>query len=603
MRKKIIMLILSIGMCFAFASCADLFKPVESNNSSSSEAESSNNESEDSSENETQYVTVTFKQNGQADVLKSVEMGHALTDVPTPADKTGYKVVWDRTDFTSITENIIVNAVATAKTYTVTYDANGGTVANDTQEVIYDAETTLVTPEKEDYLFLGWYYEGAAVVNGKWAIAGDVELVAQWEDQRPTYKVTFVQGEQSNEVSVKKGESVSIADVPTLVEKTGYSVVWDKTDYTNIQADMTVTAQYTANTYTVTYDADGFAIDGTMVTLTYGATCTPLDMTLTQEGYNFLGWKCGDATYTDTSVWNVADNVILTADWAAKDQVVVTFTDSDGSTINKSTYKGETLTDIPTPKAKTGYIIDTENWYIDEACTTIATFTDMQESVTVYAKATANKYTVTYNANGGAVANTMQEVMYDADYTLETPTHAESYMRFDGWKDDKGNIFAITGIWTMDSGIALTAQWADMRATYTISFMQAGQETKTFSVKQGEDFTEIPTPIAKTGYTVVWDKNEFANVSENITVTAIETAKTYKITLNVNGGSISQTSMTVTYGEEYELITPIHNDYAFDGWSYNGVEISIQGIWEIDMESNEITLDANWGKSCWTDNY
>ena len=114
--KKIILLVLSIGMCFAFASCAELFKPIQSGNGSSTEMESTSDGLENSSDNETQYVTVTFKQEGKMDVVKTLEKGDNLTDIPIPAEKTGYNVIWDRTDFTSIMEDIVVNAVATANT-------------------------------------------------------------------------------------------------------------------------------------------------------------------------------------------------------------------------------------------------------------------------------------------------------------------------------------------------------------------------------------------------------------------------------------------------------------------------------------------------------
>ena len=58
--KKIILLVLSIGMCFAFASCAELVEPIQSGNSSSTEMESTSDGLENSSDNETQYVTVTI---------------------------------------------------------------------------------------------------------------------------------------------------------------------------------------------------------------------------------------------------------------------------------------------------------------------------------------------------------------------------------------------------------------------------------------------------------------------------------------------------------------------------------------------------------------
>jgi uncharacterized repeat protein (TIGR02543 family) len=593
--KKLIMLILAMGMCLSFASCAWLMDSISSDNSSVSE-------SSDSASEEEEDVTITFKQSGYSDVVKTVKQGEALTDIPDPQAKTGYTVVWDKTSFTNITEDIVVNAVATANKYTITYNANGGELANQTQEVTFDSETTLVTPTREDYIFNGWMYEGAAVVNGEaWTIADNVTLVAEWIDNRPTYTVTFVDGTQSKTVEVTKGESVSASDVPAFVGKVGYSVAWDITDYTNIQENITVTAVYTANTYTVTYDANGFAMDGTTVQLTYDALCTALDMTLTKEDANFLGWKYCEATYTNESVWNVADNVTITPDWEAKDQVTVVFTDTDGSTINKTIYAGQNLTDIPTPKAKVGYTIESV-WYTDEACTQTAVFTNVQAGFTVYAKATANTYKVSYDANGGTMSELTQDIAFDSEYTLETPTHEKEYMRFDGWEMESGSILAQAGKWTLTDNISVTAKWTDVRVIYTISFVQAGQETKTFEVKEGESFTDVPTPVAKTGYTVEWDTTDFTVVAGNMTVTAVETAKTYTITLNANGGKVSNTKITVIYGETYELPTPMHNDKAFVCWMYNGKKIAMTGIWSLDIDES-IVFVAQWGKSEWTDFY
>lgn len=595
--KKLLILLLALGLCVSASACAFL-QINSSENSSNTVTSSSATEG---------TIKVTFKQSGCQDVVKTVKEGEALTDIPSPASKTGYTVVWDTLDFSNITEDITVNAIETANEYTITYNLNGGTLETTTQTVTYDQPTTLATPQKEDCLFLGWTYQGNAVVDGeKWTIAGDVTLIATWRDNRPSFKVTFVDGIQSKEVTVKKGEAVSEEDVPAFVGKMGYSVAWDITDYTNIQENLTVTAVYTANTYTVTYDADGYAIDGTTVELTYDQVCSALDMSLTSAEFNFLGWKYVDVTYTNVSVWNVAEDVTLTASWAEKDRVVITFTDTDGSSITKTVVIGADLTDIPTPKDKTGYIVDTQNWYADSDCTTVATFTNLQENDTVYAKAVAKTYNISYNANGGAVETTTQEVVYDEDYQLATPTNMLSYMRFDGWKDENGNVISMEGIWTTDGGVNLIAQWTDTRATFTISFVQAGQETKVYSVKEGESFTAIPAYVEKTGYIVEWDKEDLAkleNVTENIEVNAVETAKTYTITFNVNGGLGSVQSITVTYGEAYSLVKPEHTNLNFRSWQYNGTNIALTGVWNLDVEGGTHELVAKWGGSEWTNFY
>lgn len=592
MRKTLLAFLLAIGACLAFSAC-DFSSSDGSNNSENTESSSL--------EQATTYK-VTFKQNGHTDVVKTVEKGEDLTDIPMPQEKIGYTVVWDQMSFTNITEDIVVNAVATANKYTITYDANGGELANQTQEVTFDTETTLAIPTKEDYLFNGWTYEGAVVVNGAaWSIANDVTLVAEWIDNRPTYTVTFVDGAQLKTVEVKKGESVSAEDVPSFVGKIGYSAAWDITDYTNILTDMTVTAEYTANTYTITYDADGFAMDGTTVQLTYDALCTALDMSLTKEDAIFLGWKYGEVTYTKESVWNVADNVTITPDWGVENQFTIVFVDTDGSTINKTIYMGQDLTDIPTPKAKVGYTVDNV-WYADEACMQTAVFTNVQAGFTVYAKATANTYKVSYDANGGTMSELTQDIAFDSEYTLTTPRHENNYMRFDGWQMESGNMLALTGTWTMTENVSVTAKWTDTRAIYTISFVQAGQETKTFEVKKGETLTDIPVPVAKTGYTVEWDTTDFTSVNGNMTVTAIETAKKYTITLNANGGEVSNATITVTYGEEYEILTPTHDDKSFICWMYNGKKIATTGVWNIDVD-DVIVFTAQWGDSEWSGIY
>ncbi|MBQ7913170.1 MAG: InlB B-repeat-containing protein [Clostridia bacterium] len=545
---------------------------------------------------ETTTYTVTFKQYNQPDVVRTVEAGESLTDIPTPAERTGYTVQWGTVDLTNITKNITVEAVETPNVYTITYDAGEGDVATKEQEVTFDCPYTLAVPEREDYIFQGWTYNGNAVLSGdKWTIAEDVTLVASWKDNRPTFTVSFEDGTSVKEISVKKGESVAAADVPEFIGQAGHTPHWDITDYTNIQSDMTVTAVYVPNVYVVTYDADGFELDGATVELTYGVDCTALDMSLTKETHDFLGWEYNGVTYTNTSKWNVAENVTLTAKWAEKEQVVITFTDTDGSIITRTGYEGEALENIPTPSGKTGYTVDTENWYTDAECTTVATFANLQESAVVYAKATPNKYTVTYDANGGNLDDVKQEVTFNAEYSLATPTHEKSYMRFDGWFDADGNKLAANGVWTKDGGVDLTAKWTDTRPVYSVSFLQSNQPVHTVEVKEGEsvDLSEVPAPAGKIGYVVSWNTEgvDLTNVQSDITINAKETPKTYtlKLTSDANG-SVLQTEITVEYNAHYDLSQWVEANvgYKLERWERNGVAFATAGTWTLDETNVEL---------------
>lgn len=138
MKKFIILILIMTVFPIAFAGC------------------SCKNDNANEKPSAPTYVTVTFKQDGQSDVTKTVEKGKALTDIPAPATKKGYNVVWDKTDFSEISEDTVVNAVATANTYTITFDyGDSGYVGAATMQVTYDAEFTFPEDTAKEFVFKG----------------------------------------------------------------------------------------------------------------------------------------------------------------------------------------------------------------------------------------------------------------------------------------------------------------------------------------------------------------------------------------------------------------------------------------------------------------
>lgn len=201
MGKKLLTCFMALCLCFSFASCADLFQPVDSTNSSSSvvtpgdstgsdsssDSSDSSSDSSDSSSQApvTEYVTITFQQEGQADVVKTIVKGTTLTEVPTPASKTGYTVVWDETDFTNVTESMTVTAVATAKTYKIILNVgDNATISQTTVMVTYGQAYELPTPSHEDKTFKGWLYNGESFASqGTWELdvaEGELTVTAKW---------------------------------------------------------------------------------------------------------------------------------------------------------------------------------------------------------------------------------------------------------------------------------------------------------------------------------------------------------------------------------------------------------------------------------------
>ncbi|MDE6953194.1 MAG: leucine-rich repeat protein [Erysipelotrichales bacterium] len=92
-------------------------------------------------------------------------------------------------------------------------------------------------------------------------------------------------------------------------------------------------------------------------------------------------------------------------------------------------------------------------------------------------------------------------------------------------------------------------------------------------VNSGEDATPPPSPVRK-GYTFSrWDKLS-TNVKQDLVIHAIYTAKSYRVTYNLNGGSWNQNnSATVKWNDNIiPNATPSKNGYRFKGWKLNNSE-------------------------------
>jgi uncharacterized repeat protein (TIGR02543 family) len=334
----------------AFSGCGFLLTDESSSKSSIENSVDGTSSDKGSSEEEKKvFYSVIFKQEGENDIVKQVEEGKTLTDIPAPAQKTGYTTKWSVEDFSNITENLTITAVATANEYTITYDAGEGSVDTATQTVTYDAiPGVFAVPTREGYNFVCWTYEGKAVqATDVWKIAGNVTFVATWvEIEKRT--VTFVQdGYEPIIIEVLDGETFNGALIPETQAKVGYTVVWEEKIPSQITENIVINAVATPNTYTISYDAG----EGTVTPATQDVVYDSMPETFavpTRDGYKFKGWEYEGKVLSAGEIWTIAENVTLTAKWA---RVCTITLNVNGGTLEQTTITvvvGEAYA-LPTP--------------------------------------------------------------------------------------------------------------------------------------------------------------------------------------------------------------------------------------------------------------
>ena len=134
---------------------------------------------------EIKTYTVTFEDwDGIELDTQTVDHGDDAT-APADPERDGYNFIgWD-TDFTNVTEDLTVTAEYEIKTYTVTFDGNGGTPDIQTETVDHgDTVDPLPTVTREGFIFLEWNEEqdgSGEEFTTATTVTDDITVYAQWE--------------------------------------------------------------------------------------------------------------------------------------------------------------------------------------------------------------------------------------------------------------------------------------------------------------------------------------------------------------------------------------------------------------------------------------
>ena len=293
--------------------------------------------------------------------------------------------------------------------YTITFDANGGLGAPGAQTKWYGETLTLSTtkPTRTGYTFLGWS-------------TSDTATAATWE----------------------AGGS-----------------------YTTNASDI-LYAVWQANTFTVSYNANGGEGAPESQTKTYGVDLTLSSVEPTRTGYDFLGWATSSsatvATWTAGGTYANDASAVLYAVWAA-DTYTITFNANNGTgapTAQTKTY-GVPLVLSSTVPTRTNY--DFLGWSTSSTATTAA-----------YAAGG------TYTANEDALLYAVWKTAY---WSPRLTDLAAKRVTSSGEDDDEGTYIHVSFAWEVCTLVSNAA--ATCTATVLLNGTQEFQNPVTVSGTSG----------------------------------------------------------------------------------------------------------------------
>ena len=195
---------------------------------------------------------------------------------------------------------------------TVTFQSEGGSEVASQIRANTPADQP-ADPTKEGYTFIGWY-NGESEWDFETPVTTGLTLTAKWQVNQ--YTITFKPENGGQDIVIKQDYGTAIT-APANPTKTGYTFAgWDKTIPTTMPAgDMTITAQWQVNQYTITFKPENGGQD-IVIKQDYGTAITaPANPTKT--GYTFAGW---DKTIPTTMP---AGDMTITARWTENRVIVI----------------------------------------------------------------------------------------------------------------------------------------------------------------------------------------------------------------------------------------------------------------------------------------
>lgn len=506
---------------------------------------------------------VEFKDGTEVKSSNTYTIETGLSGFPT-IDKTGYIFNgWKYNDelITSIAKGEIgdreLQADWTTIEYRLTYDYNDNKTDKKTVTYTYEQSSTkeLEDATRDGYKFLGWklpntssYLTKVPVDETTKKTPIEFTAIADWEVTQ--YPVDFKLNDgtdasisQNNYTyTIEKG----ITDMPTA-SRTGYTFVgWYENAegtgeaWTSVPAgtgELTLYAKWTPNVYNITYNLQGgkeVALVPSTFKYNVGATLPTSDQ-MEKANYTFAGWTREESStnyMTEVPANTYAEDLTFYAQWTPK-AYTVKF-ETEGTAVTELPYVYGTTVSLK-KTYRNGYTF--AGWYSDKALTKEVGLELSPEKVpsgigedntfTLYAKWTANTYTIEYDTYYGTiVSGKVSSYTTGEEVTLPTNVVRDGFS-FAGWYADD---LLTTKVEKIEAG-----EWGDK--TFYASWTQGNQVI--FSQPANGKIT-----VTMNGKEI--SSGTLVGAGVSLTVTAVPTVANYTLkSLKIGDKSYTSSPQTV----------------------------------------------------------
>ena len=363
-------------------------------------------------------------------------------------------------------ETIVLYVSKGKQAVTVSFDANGGSV-NIASKQAYVLDTygklQLPIPIRAGYTFSGWYMEKSGGVqvtkNMQITTSSNHTLYAGWKAN--SYTVSFKANGGTGTLERKKVTfDRKYGTLPSVTRKgytfsgwytsaSGGSRVTENTIY-SLTTDQTLYAQWNANSYTVSFKANGGTGTLNQKKVTFGEKYGTLP-SVTRKGYTFDGWYTssnGGSKVTENTIYSLRKDQTLYAQWHVN-QYRVTL-DPNGGNITKASVTvqyNSPYGELPIPSREYYTFL---GWYTSASegkNITASTVVSAADAHTLYAHWTKNSvsdWVLASKIPSGAkiveqkwtydlVTNITSNKSYEPGYTLYNTT--SKWSDYSSWSD------------------------------------------------------------------------------------------------------------------------------------------------------------------------